>query len=83
MGERCEGGMPLTSHKNVTDWARQQEVLGYNIDTESMINNLPERKVDSLHARLAVWPDGRKTATVKVVLVSARTLHQASFVIWP
>ena len=83
MGERCEGEEPLLSHKKVTGWATQQEVLGYDIDTESMSIALPTRKVDDLRARLAEWPAGRQTATVKEVLVLAGKLHHASFVIRP
>ena len=67
MGERCEGEEPLLSHKTVTDWATQQEVLGHDIDTESMTIALPARKVDELRARVAEWPPGRETATVKEV----------------
>ena len=81
MGERCEGEEPLLSHKKVTGWATQQEVLGYDIDTEGMTIALPARKVDELRARESEWPPGRETATVKEVLVQAGKLHRASFVI--
>ena len=83
MGERCEGEEPLLSQKKVTGWATQQEVLGYDIDTESMTIALPPRKVDDLRAQVAKWPVGRETATVKEVLVLAGKLHHASFVIRP
>ena len=53
MGERSEGEEPLLSRKKVTSWAKQQEVLGYDIDTESMTIALPTRKVDDLRARVA------------------------------
>ena len=36
MGERGEREKPLPSHKKVTDWAPQQEVLGFNLDTDKM-----------------------------------------------
>ena len=36
MGKRGEGEKPLPSHKKVTDWAPQQEVLGFNLDTDKM-----------------------------------------------
>ena len=66
-GRAVRGEEPLLSHKKVTGWATQQEVLGYDIDTESMIIALPARKVDELRARAAEWPPGRETATVKDV----------------
>ena len=53
MGERGEGEEPIPSHKKVTGWVTQQEVLGYDIDTESMTFALPARKVDDLRARVA------------------------------
>ena len=57
-------------------------MLGYDIDTESITISLPARKVVELSARLAAeWPTGRRTATVKEVLVLAGKLHHASFVI--
>ena len=82
MGKRSEGEEPSLSKKKVTGWATQQEVLGYDVDTESMTIALP-KKVDELRARLAEWPAGRQTATVREVLVLAGKLHHASFVIRP
>ena len=82
-GREGEGEEPLLSHRKVTGWATQQEVLGYGIGTESMTIALPARKVDDLYARVAEWPPERETATVKEVLVLAGKLHHASFVIRP
>ena len=79
MGEQGEGEEPLLSHRKVTSWETRQEMLGYDIDTESMTIALPARKVDDLRARVAEWPPERETATVKEVLVLARKLHRASF----
>ena len=50
---KCAGEEPLLSHERVTGWTTQQEVLGYDIDTESMTFALPARKVDDLRARVA------------------------------
>ena len=83
MGERGEGEEQLLLHRTVTGWATQQEVLGYDIDTESMTIALPARKVNNLRARVAEWPPEREMATVKQVLVLAGKLHHASFVIRP
>ena len=83
MGSRREGEEPLLSHRKVTGWATQQEVLGYDIDTESMTIALAARKVDDLRARVAECPPERETATVKEVLVLAGKLHHASFVLRP
>ena len=52
MGERSEGEEPLLSREKVTGWATQREVLGYDIDTESMTIALPTRKVDDLRAQV-------------------------------
>lgn len=70
-GERCAGQEPLLSHNTVTGWATQQEVLGYDIDSEITTIALPTRKVDELHVRLAEWPAGRQTATARELLVFA------------
>ena len=64
MGEGREEE-PLWSHKKVTGWATQQEVLGYDIDTESMTISLPVLRVGELRERLVDWPAGRNTTTVK------------------
>ena len=53
MGERGEGGEPSLSHRKVTGWATQQEVLGYDIDTEGMTIALPAQKIADLRARVA------------------------------
>ena len=60
MGERRGGEEPLLSHKKVTSWETQQEMLGYDIEKEIMTIALPARKVDELRAGLAAeWPAGR------------------------
>ena len=64
MGEREEGEEPLLSHNNVTDWAPQQEVLGFDLDTERMTIPLPARKVLELRKLLKKRPAGASTATV-------------------
>ena len=62
--------------------ATQQEVLGYDIDTERMTIALPAREGDQSRARLtAECPAGRQTATVKEVLALAGKLNHQSFVI--
>ena len=81
MGEQGEGEEPLLSHKKVTGLTTQPEVLGYDIDNESMTIALPVRKIDDLRARVAEKPSGRETATVKEVVVLAGKLNHASFVI--
>ena len=81
MGGRCEGGKPLLSHKKVTGWATQQEMLGYDSETERMAIAMPARKVDEVRARVAEWPPGRETATVNEFLVLAGKMHHACFVI--
>ena len=55
MGERSEGEESLLSYSKVTGWATQKEVLGYDIDTESMAVALPARKVHDLRARVTEW----------------------------
>ena len=67
MGERCEGEELLLSHLKVTGRATQQEVLGYDMDMEGMTIALPARGVDELRARVAEWPSGQETATVKEI----------------
>ena len=63
MGKRSEGEKPLLSRKKVTGWATQQEVWGYDVDTESMHIALPTWKVDDLRARVAAWTAERQSAT--------------------
>ena len=63
----------MLSHKKVTGWATQMEVLGYDIDTDSMTIALPARNVDELRARVAKWPAARETAMVKEAFVIAGT----------
>ena len=70
-GERVEGEEPLLSHKKVADWAPQQEVMGFDLDTERMTISLLARKVLELRKLLEEWPGGRSTATVREVLVLA------------
>ena len=48
MGERVDGEEPLLSHKMVTGWATQLEVLWYDIDTNGMNITVPARKVDKV-----------------------------------
>ena len=50
MGKRSKEKEPLFSRKKATGWATQQEVLEYDIDTESMTIALPTQKVDDLRA---------------------------------
>ena len=83
MGEREEGEEPLLSNKKVTDWAPQQEVLGFDLDTEKMTISLPARKVRELRELLEEWPTGRCTETVREVLVLTGKLHHAAYVIRP
>ena len=66
-----EGEEPLLSHKKVADWAPQQEVMGFDLDTERMTISLLARKVLELRKLLEEWPGGRSTATVREVLVLA------------
>ena len=75
-GHAGEGGReePLLSHK-VTDWAPQQEVLGFDLDTEKMKISLPAGKVGELRELLEEWPTGGCTATVREVLVLAGKQH--------
>ena len=75
MRVRAQGEEPLLSHKKVTDWAPQQEVLGFDLDREKMTISLPARKVKELRKLLEEWPAGRSTATVRKVLVLAGKLH--------
>lgn len=63
MGERELGDEPLLSHKNVTYWAPQQEVLGFKLDTEAMTISLPLRKLRDLQERSEEWPATRAIAT--------------------
>ena len=67
MGKKSEGKEPLLLRNMVADWATQQEVWGYIIDTERMTVALPTRKVDDLCARIAEWPGDRQSATVRGV----------------
>ena len=39
MEEGAEGEELLMSHKKVTDWAPQQEVLGLDLDTERVFRD--------------------------------------------
>ena len=55
-GREVRRGEPLLSHKTVTGWATQREVLGYDIVTESVTSASPARKVDDLCSRVAEWP---------------------------
>ena len=48
MSERSDREEPLLSRQTVTGWATQQEILGYDVDTESMTIALPAQKVDGL-----------------------------------
>ena len=83
MGERAEGAEPLLSRKKVTDWAPQQEVLGFDLDTEKKARSLPIKKVRELWELLEEWPTGRNTATVREVLELPAKLHHATYVIRP
>ena len=83
MGERGEGEEPLLSLKTVTDWAPQQEVLGFNLDTEKMTISLPPRNIRELQELLDEWPEARLTATVREVLVLAGKLHHGAYVTRP
>ena len=69
MGERAEGKEPMLSHKKVTDWAPQQDVVGFDLDMERMTVSLPAKKVLELRKLLEERPAGRSTATVTEVLV--------------
>ena len=75
--ERSEVEETLLSQKNVTGSATRQEGRGNDIEPYSMRTALPRR----LCARVPEWPAERQSATVGGVLVLARTLHHASFVI--
>ena len=52
MGEREEGEKPLLSPKKVMDWAPQQKVLGFDLDTEKMSILLSARKVREMRELL-------------------------------
>ena len=52
MGEREEGEKPLLSPKKVMDWAPQQKVLGFDLDTETMSILLSARKVREMRELL-------------------------------
>ena len=68
IGVRAEKEEPLLSHTNITDWAPQQEMLGFDLDTEKMTISisLPAREMQEL---LPEWPAENLTATVRGVLV--------------
>ena len=83
MGERGVEEEPLLSPKKVTNWSTQHEVLGFWLDTVKMSISLPDRKVKDFQERLEEWPEGRKTATVREVLVLAGKLHHAAYVVRP
>ena len=81
-GERAEGEEPLLWHK-VTDWATQQEVLGFDLDKERMTISLPARKISELQKMLEDWPAGGRTAMVREVLVLKGKLRHVAYVIRP
>ena len=68
MGERAKGGNPLLPWKKMTGWATVQEVLSLWLDTENMTVGLPQRKMEDLRQRLAMWLPERREATVQEVL---------------
>ena len=82
-GARAEGKEPLLSNTTVTDWAPQQEVLGFDLDTERMTMSLPARTVRELQELLGEGPAGMRTATVREVLALTGKLHHAEYVIIP
>ena len=41
MRVRAQGEELLLPHKNVTDWAPQQKMPGFDLDTEKMTISLP------------------------------------------
>ena len=53
IGERVEEEEPLLSHTSITDWAPQQEMLAFDLDTEKMTTSLPAREMQEL---LPEWP---------------------------
>ena len=83
MGGTAEREEPLLSHKKVTDWAPLQEVLWFDRDTEKITTSLPPRKAKELRELMEEWPTGRRTATVREVLVLTGKLHDAAYVIRP
>ena len=83
MAERREGGESLLSHKKVTDWAPQLELLGFNLDMEKLTTSLPPRNIRELQELLEEGPERRRTATVRDILVLAGKLHHVSYVIRP
>ena len=54
-------------HKKATDWVPQQEVLGFDLDSEKMTISLPTKKIRESQE----LPAGRRTATVRGGLVLA------------
>ena len=80
MRERAEREEPLLSRKKVANWAPQQDVLGFDLDMQRMTISLPA-KVREVQELLEECPPGKRTATVREVLVVVGKLHHAAYVI--
>ena len=61
----------------------QQEVLGFDLDTERISISLPGRKKNELREMLQEWSEERSNAAVREVLVIAGKLHHAAYVTRP
>ena len=67
----------------MTDWATQQEVLGFDLGTERMTISLPARMISEFQKMLEDWPDGGRTVMVREVLVLAGKLNHVAYVSRP
>ena len=65
------------------DSTLQQEVLGFDLDTEKMTLSLPARKSRELQELLEDWPPWKRTATEREVLVLAGKMYHVAYVIRP
>ena len=66
-GCRNTGEPPLFAREKTTSWDTSMDMLGWTIDTISMMISVTQEKVAQLRALVAEWPTDLRVSTVKEV----------------
>lgn len=73
--------VPILSQRKITDWLVSQEVIGFEINTQTMRIKTPGRKLEGIKEVLKLWPRNWPAATAREMWSSTGKLRQLSTVV--
>lgn len=73
LGSTADNPVPVMSQKKITDWSVQEEILGMPLTRRGWTIAIPTNKTDEALTLLPEWPNTRRWARAKEVVVRSWT----------